>query len=111
MARKKRMSYSEFLQHLRRTRNRASWCLRSLWGPGKNICTRGNACPITKVCRELTGRRYSGSDFYAAAQAINLDQRVVVTIASAADNTAMTRRRRQVRRDLLRVLGLKETDR
>lgn len=110
MARKKRMDYRSFLRYLRRTRDENIWRLTSsgylrILGSENPDCDR-SYCPITSVCLRLIGTRHSEGNYWDAAEDINLDGRIVDTIVRAADNHATTTRQRQVRRSLLRAVGL-----
>jgi len=43
-------------------------------------------CPITRVCRELTGKTFSTDEAPNAAQEMNLDELVAQEIIDSADN-------------------------
>ena len=64
----------------------------------------GRHCPITAVCREVTGTAYHIDSYFSAAREMDLAEEDAQDISLAADNPNYRERPR-----LLRALGLKET--
>lgn len=109
------MTYKEFLKALAKTRLKFKWritregCIRAGYG-------RRCHCPITAVCKLVTNESENCDLFInRAAEKIKIKGGVVNNIVTAADhrismlNKMGTRtEEKKIRKDILRVLHLKE---
>ncbi|TSC81783.1 MAG: hypothetical protein G01um101419_750 [Parcubacteria group bacterium Gr01-1014_19] len=65
-------------------------------------------CPVTSVCETLTGKRFGIGQWKQAAREIGLQLRTANAIVRAADDELRTKTAKLYRRQMFRVLGLKE---
>ncbi len=112
------MTLQQFFKHLEKA-GRSKTIKTFLEGPtsyggSKKIRLRNSSgdkeCPITFVCRKITGKRYKLWHASEAAQAIELRADTIITLMDVADGDydyARTTEKRH-RRRMLRVLNLKE---
>ncbi|MEK7640598.1 MAG: hypothetical protein AAB389_01210 [Patescibacteria group bacterium] len=68
-------------------------------------------CPITKVCKRITGFHFRPRYYLDAARQIGLSQKMAGVIVGAADKPLRKcgPKQKKVRRQMLKVLGLKES--
>lgn len=73
-----------------------------------SVFYRGPHCPITKVYYSISKISYSGTYWGNAVTGLGLGTNNAVRIVEAADNNLKTATARILRRQMLKVLGLKE---
>lgn len=104
------MTYNEFIEQLRKVRGKW-WFL--YWGGYPCITVGPNKpygpydTPLTAVCKLVTGKIFPIWKWEEAADALGIPREVAERIENATDATRRGHSR-EVRSDLLRVVGLRE---
>lgn len=109
---KTKMTVARFMKELAKHKGEFkfvdSWRLRT-----EGVDAEGGTkhCPITRVCQATTGEDFSIGGWLSAAQKIGMHPKTAGAIMDAADSNGWgTPARDAYRRQMLKVLGLKESD-
>ena len=99
------MSFDEFLLVLSTSNNDFTWSIRENSFVLRAQYNDFTWCPITAVCRIVTGRSMSAVEWTIAARDLNLASTLACSIVDAADDAPI--QESHIREQLLKAVGLK----
>ncbi len=98
------MSFEEFLTVLSTSNKDFTWSIRECSSALRAKYNDFTWCPITAVCRIVTGRSMSTVEWVIAARDLNLADALTGSIIDGADDTLQEP---HIREQLLKAVGLK----